>query len=120
MTSFRRHCRRFACPYFHVVIALMDFPSRSCATSRRRLASGCQPRLGWILIARVILRGWVLARMYRENKYMLNSVTLDQNILRTFIAAADEGSFSGAGQRLGRARSPSSARRSRIWKGCSV
>jgi DNA-binding transcriptional LysR family regulator len=41
--------------------------------------------------------------MYRENKYMLNSVTLDQ--IRTFIAAADEGSFSGAGQRLGRAQS---------------
>ena len=35
--------------------------------------------------------------------YMLDGVTLDQ--VRTFIAAADEGSFSGAGQRLGRAQS---------------
>jgi DNA-binding transcriptional LysR family regulator len=34
---------------------------------------------------------------------MLNGITLDQ--LRTFIAAADEGSFSGAGQRLRRAQS---------------
>ena len=34
---------------------------------------------------------------------MLDGVTLDQ--VRTFIAAADEGSFSGAGQRLGRAQS---------------
>jgi DNA-binding transcriptional LysR family regulator len=41
--------------------------------------------------------------MYREDRYMLNAVTLDQ--LRTFIAAADEGSFSGAGQRLRRAQS---------------
>jgi DNA-binding transcriptional LysR family regulator len=34
---------------------------------------------------------------------MLNAVTLDQ--IRTFIAAADEGSFSGAGRRLRRAQS---------------
>ncbi len=34
---------------------------------------------------------------------MLDGVTLDQ--IRTFIAAADEGSFSGAGQRLRRAQS---------------
>src|SRR5258708_492788 len=34
---------------------------------------------------------------------MLDAVTLDQ--FRTFIAAADEGSFSAAGRRLGRAQS---------------
>src|ERR1700756_4062730 len=34
---------------------------------------------------------------------MLDGVSLDQ--LRTFIAAADEGSFSAAGRRLGRAQS---------------
>src|ERR1700733_3487354 len=34
---------------------------------------------------------------------MLDGVTLDQ--IRTFIAAADEGSFSGAGRRLRRAQS---------------
>jgi DNA-binding transcriptional LysR family regulator len=36
---------------------------------------------------------------------MLDSVSLDQ--LRTFIAAADEGSFSAAGRRLRRAQSRS-------------
>ena len=35
---------------------------------------------------------------------MLDGVSLDQ--LRTFIAAADEGSFSAAGRRLRRAQSP--------------
>jgi DNA-binding transcriptional LysR family regulator len=34
---------------------------------------------------------------------MLDGVTLDQ--FRTFVAAADEGSFSAAGRRLGRAQS---------------
>ena len=34
---------------------------------------------------------------------MLDGVTLDQ--FRTFIAAVDEGSFSAAGRRLGRAQS---------------
>ena len=34
---------------------------------------------------------------------MLDGVSLDQ--IRTFIAAADEGSFSAAGRRLGRAQS---------------
>jgi DNA-binding transcriptional LysR family regulator len=41
--------------------------------------------------------------MYRWNRYMLEGVTLDQ--VRTFIAAADEGSFSAAGRRLRRAQS---------------
>src|SRR5580700_11434044 len=41
--------------------------------------------------------------MYRWSRYMLDGVTLDQ--LRTFIAAADEGSFSAAGRRLRRAQS---------------
>ena len=34
---------------------------------------------------------------------MLNGISLDH--LRTFVAAADEGSFSAAGRRLGRAQS---------------
>ena len=34
---------------------------------------------------------------------MLDAVSLDQ--LRTFIAAADQGSFSAAGRKLGRAQS---------------
>jgi hypothetical protein len=34
---------------------------------------------------------------------MLDGVTLDQ--MRTFLAAADEGSFSAAGRKLGRAQS---------------
>jgi hypothetical protein len=38
-----------------------------------------------------------------EGRYMLDGVSLDQ--LRTFLAAADEGSFSAAGRRLRRARS---------------
>jgi DNA-binding transcriptional LysR family regulator len=41
--------------------------------------------------------------MYRWRSYMLDGVSLDQ--LRTFIAAADEGSFSAAGRRLRRAQS---------------
>jgi DNA-binding transcriptional LysR family regulator len=41
--------------------------------------------------------------MYRGSRYMLDGVSLDQ--LRTFIAAADEGSFSAAGRRLRRAQS---------------
>src|ERR1700690_1448621 len=41
--------------------------------------------------------------MYRWNRYMLDAISLDQ--LRTFIAAADEGSFSAAGRRLRRAQS---------------
>src|SRR5271163_178954 len=41
--------------------------------------------------------------MYAWNRYMLDGVSLDQ--LRTFIAAADEGSFSAAGRRLHRAQS---------------
>src|SRR6202167_2866947 len=41
--------------------------------------------------------------MYRRGGYMLDGVSLDQ--LRTFIAAADEGSFSAAGRRLRRAQS---------------
>src|ERR1700726_4361547 len=41
--------------------------------------------------------------MYRWSGYMLDAVSLDQ--LRTFIAAADEGSFSAAGRRLRRAQS---------------
>src|SRR5271170_3950606 len=41
--------------------------------------------------------------MYRWSRYMLDAVSLDQ--LRTFIAAADEGSFSAAGRRLNRAQS---------------
>src|SRR3984957_46776 len=40
---------------------------------------------------------------YRWSRYMLDGVSLDQ--LRTFIAAADEGSFSAAGRRLRRAQS---------------
>src|SRR6266849_1705152 len=44
-----------------------------------------------------------LAWVYRRNRYMLDGVSLDQ--LRTFIAAADEGSFSAAGRRLRRAQS---------------
>src|ERR1700689_4313907 len=46
-----------------------------------------------------IYRAWV----YRRSRYMLDGVSLDQ--LRTFIAAADEGSFSAAGRRLRRAQS---------------
>src|SRR5580692_7341268 len=38
-----------------------------------------------------------------QGRYMLDGVSLDQ--LRTFIAAADEGSFSAAGRRLRRAQS---------------
>src|SRR6202790_2096426 len=41
--------------------------------------------------------------MYRWSGYMLDAISLDQ--LRTFIAAADEGSFSAAGRRLRRAQS---------------
>jgi DNA-binding transcriptional LysR family regulator len=41
--------------------------------------------------------------MYRWGRCMLDGVSLDQ--LRTFIAAADEGSFSAAGRRLARAQS---------------
>jgi DNA-binding transcriptional LysR family regulator len=41
--------------------------------------------------------------MYRWSRLMLDGVSLDQ--LRTFIAAADEGSFSAAGRRLRRAQS---------------
>src|ERR1700720_3789650 len=41
--------------------------------------------------------------MYRWSRYMLDAVSLDQ--LRTFIAAADEGSFSAAGRRRRRAQS---------------
>src|SRR5258708_5227580 len=44
----------------------------------------------------------VLIEMRREER-MLDGVSLDQ--LRTFIAAADEGSFSAAGRRLRRAQS---------------
>src|SRR6202453_719318 len=44
-----------------------------------------------------------LAYVYRRGRYMLDGVSLDQ--LRTFIAAADEGSFSAAGRRLRRAQS---------------
>src|ERR1700729_2619187 len=44
-----------------------------------------------------------LAQGYRRSRYMLDGVSLDQ--LRTFIAAADEGSFSAAGRRLRRAQS---------------
>src|ERR1700746_1706975 len=40
---------------------------------------------------------------YRWSRYMLDGVSLDQ--LRTFIAAADERSFSAAGRRLRRAQS---------------
>src|SRR5690606_8448518 len=40
---------------------------------------------------------------YRKSRYMLDAVTLDQ--LRTFIAAAEEGSFSAAGRALRRAQS---------------
>src|SRR6202046_2035170 len=40
---------------------------------------------------------------YRWRRCMLHGVSLDQ--LRTFIAAADEGSFSAAGRRLRRAQS---------------
>src|SRR5271154_910733 len=43
------------------------------------------------------------AQGYRRGRYMLDGVSLDQ--LRTFIAAADEGSFSAAGRRLHRAQS---------------
>src|SRR5580700_11877142 len=43
------------------------------------------------------------ARVYRRDRYMLDGVSLDQ--LRTFIAAADEGSFSAAGRKLRRAQS---------------
>jgi DNA-binding transcriptional LysR family regulator len=41
--------------------------------------------------------------MYRWGRCMLDGVSLDQ--LRTFVAAADEGSFSAAGRRLRRAQS---------------
>src|SRR6202166_2246916 len=41
--------------------------------------------------------------IYRWGGYMLDGVSLDQ--LRTFIAAADEGSFSAAGRRLRRGQS---------------
>src|SRR6201981_5958 len=42
--------------------------------------------------------------IYRQRRWMmLDGVTLDQ--LRTFIAAADEGSFSAAGRKLRRAQS---------------
>jgi len=44
---------------------------------------------------------------------MLDAVTLDQ--LRTLIAAADEGSFSGAGRKLRRAQSVIS----KTWRGSS-
>src|SRR6202044_3836666 len=44
-----------------------------------------------------------LAWIYRRGRCMLDGVSLDQ--LRTFIAAADEGSFSAAGRRLKRAQS---------------
>src|ERR1700739_2382836 len=40
---------------------------------------------------------------HRLGRYMLDAVTLDQ--LRTFIAAADEGSFSAAARKLRRAQS---------------
>lgn len=40
---------------------------------------------------------------YRLSRYMLDAVTLDQ--LRTFIAAAETGSFSAAARKLGRAQS---------------
>src|SRR5580704_9478221 len=40
---------------------------------------------------------------YHWRRYMFDGVSLDQ--LRTFIAAADEGSFSAAGRRLRRAQS---------------
>src|SRR5436189_4661240 len=40
---------------------------------------------------------------FRRNPAMLDGVTLDQ--LRTFIAAAEQGSFSAAGRKLGRANS---------------
>src|SRR5580692_3330537 len=41
--------------------------------------------------------------IHRSGRYMLDGVSLDQ--IRTFIAAVDEGSFSAAGRRLGRAQS---------------
>src|ERR1700722_11012371 len=44
-----------------------------------------------------------LDTIHRSGRYMLDGVSFDQ--LRTFIAAADEGSFSAAGRRLGRAQS---------------
>src|SRR3984885_7776755 len=44
-----------------------------------------------------------LAWIYRRGRCMLDGVSLDP--LRTFIAAADEGSFSAAGRRLHRAQS---------------
>src|SRR3984893_18296545 len=43
------------------------------------------------------------AHACRRGDFMLDGVSLDQ--LRTFIAAADEGSFSAAGRRLKRAQS---------------
>src|SRR5271166_920756 len=42
-------------------------------------------------------------KMDRVGTTMLDGLSLDQ--LRTFIAAAEEGSFSAAGRRLGRAQS---------------
>jgi DNA-binding transcriptional LysR family regulator len=42
-------------------------------------------------------------KIYRPDGYMLDGISLDQ--LRTFIAAADAGSFSAAGRHLGRAQS---------------
>jgi len=47
--------------------------------------------------------GYVDRRDISQSKIMLDGVSLDQ--LRTFIAAADEGSFSAAGRRLRRAQS---------------
>src|SRR5580692_6345947 len=41
--------------------------------------------------------------IHRSGRYMLDGVSLDQ--IRTFIAAVDEGSFSAAGRKLGRAQS---------------
>ena len=49
------------------------------------------------------LLGYVDRRDISQSKIMLDGVSLDQ--LRTFIAAADEGSFSAAGRRLRRAQS---------------
>src|ERR1700683_4880414 len=54
-------------------------------------------------LSRPACRPIYYAQVYRQDRYMLDGVSLDQ--LRTFIAAADEGSFSAAGRRLRRAQS---------------
>lgn len=45
----------------------------------------------------------LLDTIHRESRYMLDGLSLDH--LRTFVAAAEEGSFSAAGRKLGRAQS---------------